>query len=261
MDLKFLVSFKPGDKALRRRISSHIDDAALEQIAGMDPTSRLEEHLVQLRKIRDHGVIDRPLHWIPREVLEFVRWQEPDDPAGKPGQELRGTRGHWMRAFCCSALVRAYGDVETREIEHIGYGLALIQLLESLQRLDAGFEPEAMAALAWHIVRMNEEPYKDEIWSELAFFGVGLLSLAARSGNRVSDATIIALTKWLIAEEQREFDTGGRGGDPNRWLFRIDHIDMLDKKWIALGAELAAFEGGGQRADAVRAIGQRMVGN
>jgi hypothetical protein len=259
MNLDFLAIFKPDDTALLRRISRHIDDATLQCIARMDPVSKFEEHMTVLRQIRRTGIVDKPLGWIPREVLNFAKLLEPDEPGAKLIWEFRGMPGHWVRAFCCAVLLRAYGDIETREIEHIGYGLALIQLLESLRRLDAGVEPEAMAALAWYIARMNEEPYKHQIWNELAFFGVGLLSLAIRSRNAVSDAVIIELTEWLIVTEQQEFDGGSHsGGKANRWLFRTDHIDMLDKKWLALGAELAAFEASGRRGDAVRAIGRRM---
>jgi hypothetical protein len=259
MNLDFLALFKPDDTALLRRISRHIDDAMLQCIARMDPVSKFEEHMTVLRKIRRTATVDKPLTWIPGEVLNFALMHEPDEPGTKLIWEFRGMPGHWVRAFCCAALLRAYGDVEMREIEHIGYGVAVIQLLESLRRLDAKADAEAMAALAWHIARMNEESHRHEIPSELAFFGIGLLSLAVRSRNAVPDAVIIDLTEWLIAKEQKEFDGGYRGDNANHWLFRTGHIDMLDEKWLALGAELAAFDATGHCGDAVRAIGDRMA--
>ena len=39
-----------------------------------------------------------------REVLELIRWSEPDDPDWSPGGQ--GPRGHWMRLFACTVRVR-----------------------------------------------------------------------------------------------------------------------------------------------------------
>src|SRR5690349_7708020 len=39
-----------------------------------------------------------------KEVLELVRWSEPQDAKWSPGGH--GVRGHWMRLFACTALVR-----------------------------------------------------------------------------------------------------------------------------------------------------------
>jgi hypothetical protein len=116
-----------------------------------------------------------------------------------------------------------------------------------------------MAALAWFIDRLrssNEEGVEDDI----AFAGVGLLALALRS-RAVADATILDLARWLIVQEQRAFDYWGAGvGDfPEHWLFRTSHF-MKPEKWIAVGRELAAFDGAGESGEAVRDVGRRLSG-
>ena len=258
MDPNLFAPFKPDGDALLRRIAPHINDAMLEDIAAADYGLDVPEHLAELRKVRD-GIIARPLRWQPREVLELTRWSEPDavDRAGREG-EMTGRRGHWTRAFACAALIRAYGDEETREIIHFGFDSTLMQLLESLQRLNAGFEDEAMAAVAWFIPRLRDELLTED---EIPFLGLGLLVLAVRSDRAVADSAILALTQWLLAAEQeRAANSTARdekfGG---HWLLRLSP-PMRPEKWIALGRELAAFEAAGPCGEAVRAIGRSLAG-
>ncbi len=250
--------FKPDGDALLRRIAPHIDDAMLENIAAADYGLNVPEHLAGLRKVRD-GIVARPLRWQPREVLELTRWSEPDavERAGREG-EMTGRRGHWARAFACAALIRAYGDEETRGIIDFGFDATLMQLLESLQRLNAGFEEEAMAAVAWFIPRLRDELLLED---EIPFLGVGLLALAARSRCGPPEPAVIALTEWLLAAEQeRAASSSGRDEEfGGHWLLRLSR-PLRPDKWIALGRELAAFEAPGPCADAVRAIGRRLAG-
>ena len=116
-----------------------------------------------------------------------------------------------------------------------------------------------MAALAWFIMRLhssNEAGLEDEI----ALAGVGLLSLAVRSRDTVQDADILKFAEWLPAEEKQARKVWGEGfaGDID-WLLRTPHFMFL-QKWLALAAELAAFDATGPCGDAVRSIGQRLAG-
>jgi len=88
----------------------------------------------------------------------------------------------------------------------------LIQLLESVRGLDADLEPEAMAALAWFIMRLHTS---DEVGleDEIALGGVGLLSLAIESRNTVQDADILQFTEWLLAQDRRARDAWGVWGE------------------------------------------------
>lgn len=258
MDPDLFTPFKPDGDALLRRIAPHIDDAMLEHIAACDYGLEVPEHFAELHKVRD-GIIARPLRWQPREVLELTRWSEPDavDRARREG-EMTGRRGHWARAFACAALIRAYGDEETREIIDFGFDATLMQLLESLERLNAGFEEEAMAAVAWFIPRLRDDLLLED---EIPFLGVGLLALVARSRRGPAESAVIALTEWLLAAEQERAarSTGRDEKFGGHWLLRLSP-PMRPEKWIALGRELAAFEPAGPCGDAVRAIGRRLAG-
>lgn len=87
-----------------------------------------------------------------------------------------------------------------------------------------------------------------------------LLWLAVRSRDTISDATILDLTRWLIATEQRRHDeSGNRGEYPNHWLLRTT-FTLRHDRWIALGKVLAAFAGTGPCGDAVRDVGRRLSG-
>ena len=45
-----------------------------------------------------------PCDRLPGEVLELIRWSNPEASVHKP--DAAGRRGHHMRAFACAALLR-----------------------------------------------------------------------------------------------------------------------------------------------------------
>jgi hypothetical protein len=267
------AAFAPDANALLRRISPHVDDATLECIAQLDPTgSHVDNHLRELRKIRDEGIIADPMQ--PLEVLESATYQEPDNPRGS-------FPGHWGRAFAAAALLRAYGDEGTASTCTGVYYPSLIQLLESLRRLDAGLERDGMASLAWLGLQQSTSD-KDE----RLFLGVAILALGARSQEPALEAPLIELAQWLIVEEKRleeirlehnrlfgEPGSAERarnlpglflpeqvfGGSPDHWLC-VATNPLHPEKWIALGAQLAQSTRVGRSGDAVRAIGRRLSG-
>src|SRR5580704_18013937 len=157
--------FKPSPDELLRRVSQHVDDAMLEEIAAADYGDDLTEHLAHLRRTRDDGSFAIPMRWCPREVLELIRWSQPEDPEWGPGGF--GERGHWMRAFACTALLRAGGDDGNEELRE-GWNSTLIQLIESLNVLSLGFAEAAAGLYAWLINAFAGDPEAEE----LAFFGV-----------------------------------------------------------------------------------------
>jgi hypothetical protein len=101
MTLAFPHLFQLNADLLFRAIVPHIDESMLQEIAQADYSMDEVLHYEQLRRMRDEGFIPNGSAWIPKEVLNLVRWSEPDQPGWKPG----GTdvRGHWMRL---SAVVR-----------------------------------------------------------------------------------------------------------------------------------------------------------
>ena len=213
MDLQFLQAFKPDADALLRRISTHVDDAALELIANEDPIggdSRHARFMTVLRAIRDGGPLMRQSdfaswdEFAEQDVREFLRDSRAAEPDTDQNIEAwRGARGHWTRAFASALLLRSYAECNIGNHNEV-----MIQLIESVRRLSAGFEPEAMAALAWFIT--DTVPSVHDIdHDQRAFAGVGLLSFAADSKNMVPHDTVVQLADWVIAEEQKAFDELG----------------------------------------------------
>ena len=274
MGLQFLSAFKPDGDALLRRMSSHIEDATLELIANEDPVggdARRAKFMNALRNIRDGGGLKKQSDFASwdefyeqdvTELLEFSSYAEPDDHQSMIRQ-WQGVRGHWPRAFACAVLLRSYADPEVRNSAAGGYNTAMIQLIESVNHLDAGLEPETMAALAWFIMHADGDPFLGEAQhDQRAFAGVGILSIAVGPRAFVAHDTIMALADWLIAEEKRAFDDWGEsvGDFPGHWLFRTTFFSRDREKWMAIGSELAAFQLAGPCGDAVRSVGQRLSG-
>jgi hypothetical protein len=269
MGPSFLQAFKPDGDALLRRISAHVDDEALQLIAHQDPVggdSRHASFIGALRKLRDGGPLMRQSDFASRDkfynqdVTELLRFSCAGEPDTAPNIRWRGARGHWARAFASAVMLRSYADPEILGTAIGNYNEAMIQLIDSVRSLDAGFEAEIMAALAWFIVNSAGDSLLDEIGpDQRAFAGVGILSFAADSG-KVSLDTVMKLSDWLIAEEQRAFEQWGEsvGKFPHHWLFRTTFFDKEREKWMAIGAQLAACTIAG--GDAVRGVGQRLSG-
>jgi hypothetical protein len=250
---KLVPTISADGDALLRRISRQIDDRLLEQIARMDYGMEFQNNLAELQLIRDHGLIKKPLPWPPREVLNLTRWSEPASGtrSGRVG-DIGGMAGHWARAFCCAALLRAYGDAETRAYED-GYNQTLVQLLDSLPHLCMDLISETMSLLAWLLLRY------DDTTSERVFVGVALLHLAFKSNMKMDDADVLRFADWLVAEEVRILRArgGGVGKLPEHWLLRTTFFTLKCEKWAALGRELAraGVEHTGSGATPATAIG------
>src|SRR5262249_11251661 len=143
------------------------------------------------------------------EILEFSSYAEPETDQ-RLIWEWRGTPGHWPRAFACAVLLRSYADAEVRSCGVSNFNDVIMQLVESVRRLEAGFEPETMAVLAWFIMRTCNDDGESEIdHDQRAFAGVGILALAVNSKNMVSYDTITELADWVMAEEKAAFDERG----------------------------------------------------
>ena len=113
-----LTAFPASADLLLDIVRRQVDDGMLAEIAAADYGMDMNAHLTELRTIRDQGIVPTPLPWHPGEVLELIRWSNPENPAHKPGST--GRRGHQMRAFACAAILRAgMGDGGDSE-SHVG---------------------------------------------------------------------------------------------------------------------------------------------
>jgi len=225
-------TFQPDAESLLRRIAPQIDDAMLMTIAQQDYGQNAEQHLHALRRIRDKGVFELPLPWHPGEVLELVRWW----PA--PAVEMAvadARRHHWIRAFCCTALLRASagpGEPALRD----AWSETLSPLIDSLQALESGLDREAAAFLAWLILRFETDEKVDSI----GFLGIGLLWFALQLGSGIADATLVALAEWIVAQEENVAARSKIFGTP--WLFTASAYRQHPRGWGRLGAALQALD-------------------
>jgi hypothetical protein len=171
-----------------------IDDPMLEEIAAADYGYRADEYLAALRLIRD----DRHLHdhvaGVPLEVLELVRWSQPDDPAWQPGGH--GQRGHLMRLFCCAVLLALADDMQLRQ--YVDEEPTLRQLVASAITLG---EPAVEAVLPLICWRLPTLPTTTE---DRPFFAMSILLLAAARFRDDNDGPLLhELCRWVIDEEDR----------------------------------------------------------
>ena len=228
------AGFQPNADDLLRRVSQHVDAAMLIEIAAADYGRDTKEHLAHLQQIRDKGSFEVPMRWHPQEVLELIRWSNPEDPSWKPG--MPGARGHWMRAFACTALLRAAGELANKELRD-GWNQTLIQLIGSLRSAGPELYGSAVALLAWLIPRTDQ--YEET--EELGFLMVGLLWLALQLPAPVPDEVVVTLSERIAAEAQFQC-AEGHGPNPGRWLLGTTFYDQQHADWERLGLSLLEMD-------------------
>lgn len=225
-----LSHFDPDPDALLMWLAPQIDDALLEEIAAADYGMDLDEHLAALRRIRDDGVVLAPMRWEPREVLELIRWSEPEDPQWKPGR--MGPDGHRMRAFACAALLRAAAEPANWPYFD-GENQTLIQLIASVRQFEPVAAVVALRSIAWRALLLPP----DEV--ERPFFALAVLLLAALR-HEVDGQLLCDLCDWVIAEEaavrldpEHAFPAAS---DP--WMFGLTFFNARDYVWRSVAWQI-----------------------
>lgn len=133
--------FPPDRRSAIEHLRQRVDEGMLREIAEADYSQDVERHLAALRPLWSGDEFTELQHWFPREVLELIRWSEPEDKDWKPGSS--GLRGHQMRAFCCAALLAASNFEPEKE--------TLVQFLDSVLVLGADATEAAGRFLTWKI--------------------------------------------------------------------------------------------------------------
>lgn len=232
MSKQWLESFEPNPDPLLNLLGSQIDDAMLREIAAADYGNDLEEHLRPLKAFRDEGVVPA-LDWNPREVLELIRWSEPEDKGWKPGGH--GRYGHLLRAFACSALLRSYEAEENRDNDRWhSFNETAVQLADSLTALGDQFVAVGIRFFGWCVEHLAP---LDEDGVEPPFLGFALLYLALKR-RKTKDEAVISLCNWiddsvstLLQQNQwcatRKFD----------WLLSTNFHNLKNNRWIEIGRE------------------------
>jgi len=192
---ELLNRFEPDGDALLRAISAHVTDEMLDWISRMDYGRDEDRHLAALRRLRDSLTLPENPVMVPMEVLELMRWDEPDADI-RPGKTAEF--GHWMMVFACSAILRAEHEPWNYSHNDGSTDSTTIQLLLSLDALPVCFYREAVRNFAWLLLRSDPEgkgKWKDESVRE---YGVALLWLALHLDPRVPDEDLIFLAQWVI---------------------------------------------------------------
>lgn len=192
MIIDLLNRFEPDGDVLLRAISAHVTDEMLEWIAQADYGNRADEHLAAIRLIHQTVKFPENLAWVPMEVLELIRWSEPENPEWKPGRT--GEIGHWMRAFSCAAILRAEHEPWNYKYNEISTDSTTIQLILSLEALPIDFSRQAVRHFAWLILKTDPEGMNDSIRD----YGVALLWFALRLNPQVPDDDLVALAQRVV---------------------------------------------------------------
>jgi hypothetical protein len=251
----FLAAFKPDPDPLIKIINHHVDDAMLREIAAADYGQDIEQHLAPLRTLRDGGVPPEPRSWYPDEVLELIRWSQPDDPTWQPSG--RGEDGYWMRAFACAALLQSGLSPEhlaTRD--DIPTNLPI--LLLSLDRLPPVFGETPIQFVAGLLEHLNDDEH-----SELrALCGIALIFCALKfSPATTSDQTLVAIGEWVSAREQEVGDSLRKHWPTSTQLPLLDET-LRSENWQAIGRRLESCDLTGHSDEAqtwVRGVAAMLV--
>jgi hypothetical protein len=184
-----LAAFPPSAHVLLDVTRRQVDDSMLVEIAEADYLSNRNEHLAALRPIRDHGIVPIPLDEPPAEVLQLIRWSDPENRAPKPGST--GRRGHQMRAFACAVLLRAEMESYSDSVPDA----TLAQCLVSAKVLDEQTSEAAARFLTWAVPRVGPN-------DNMLFFALGLLIVATRlRAGRFEDVILGDTADWVLAQE------------------------------------------------------------
>jgi len=190
LTLDFLQQFEPDSGGLLHAISPHVSDEMLIEIAAADYGEGIDEHLVALKGIRDLGLFREPFTWYPAEVLELIRWSEPDDPNWRPGG--KGEFGHWMRAFSCVALLRSTG--EPVYYSDSAAEATTIQMLRSFALLPIVLDSTDVRFLAWLLTESAQG--RDD--QQTCAYAVALLWCALQYPSKLPDDLMLQLAEWIV---------------------------------------------------------------
>ncbi|WP_321477376.1 hypothetical protein [uncultured Paludibaculum sp.] len=222
---QLLGPLQPDENALTALFLSEIDATMCREIAEADYSNMADHCYALLDRILATGRVaggDPSL----QEVLELIRWSEPDEPGWRPGGE--GPRGHWMRLFACVVLVRL-GPVE--KTSYGGETDTLAQLVASAIELGPSTARAAAGLLAW---RFLADPGDDAHRAFLAF-AILLLALHLERG-RDHGAWFKRLAKWVEEEEARARNEWSG----QEWLIGVAGYCQKDAVWRSLAKRLLA---------------------
>jgi len=248
MTEQLLAPLDPNESALTPLFQTKIDEGMLREIAAADYGWKAEECYALLQRILKTGLVasdDGNL----REVLELIRWSEPTDPGWSPGGQ--GLRGHWMRLFACTVLVRLapkYPASSGSECD------TLAQLISSAIELGRPVARAASGMLAW---RFLADPGDAEDPPFLAFAILLLAAHLERGEDR--GLWLKQLAAWVEDQESRARNETSE----HEWLIGLTLFRQRETVWRSLALRILACPESphSREADeALRLLGELVAG-
>jgi hypothetical protein len=222
---RFLRRFQPSETALLNCLQSRVDNSMLQEIAEADYGCGAEENFQVLQEVRNGKNLPVPLVGVLKEVLELIRWSEPDDPSWKPSR--RGIRGHLMRAFACTLLLLAAAQPENANYIE-GENQTIIQLVASVIALGHEVAQAALSFLSWCF------PLVSDANEEKPFYAMAILLLQVFLSKYDKDGEDLLMTcNWVINEEAR---TRSNFLFPytTSWLLDLSFFNSKRQTWEAI---------------------------
>ncbi len=181
----WLVELYPPDRRIAVEFFRKlVGESMLLEIAKACNGMEVEEQLASLMPIWN-GEDWSELHcWFPMEVLELMRWIEPENPhEWAPGHT--GLRGHQIRAFCCAVLLT------TSNFEANNY--TLINLLDSAFSI-GGEAPQSVARfLTWKFPSFDSG-------EDRPLFALALAAIVRIGRPDLSEERERELVDWIESE-------------------------------------------------------------
>jgi hypothetical protein len=216
---QLLAPLYPDENALTPLFQANIDEAMLREIAEADYGWKADECYALLQPILKTGLVafaDFNL----REVLELIRWSEPADRDWRPGGQ--GPRGHWMRLFACTVLVRLAPEYQASFDSECD---TLAQLISSAIDLGRPVARAAAGMLAWRFVAY---PGDAENPPFLAFAILLLAAHLERGEDR--GLWLKQLAVWVEEEESRARNENSE----YEWLMGLTNFRQRETVWRSL---------------------------
>lgn len=232
--------FPPHPRAAVDYFRRTVDAGMLKEIAEADYAQGAEKHLQALQPIWSGANLRELDSWYPREVLELIRWSEPEDPEWKPG--ATGLRGHRMRAFSCAVLLAA-PNFENDQA-------TLIQLVDSGFALGPEAQEATACFLTWKVGTLDRE-------NDRPFFAFALASLIQALESKLPIGREQELAEWVQEEEATERSHRAKWDkscQTSPWLVRLSPNGLRNTRWEALLQKV------GQKSGS-RPLGQMLAQN
>jgi hypothetical protein len=254
---QLLAPLHPNEGALTPLLQANINDAMLREIAEADYGWKADECYALLQPVLKAGLLPS-YDFNLCEVLELISFSQPDDPKWTPGG--RGQRGHWMRLFACTVLVR----LGTRYPDPLGrLRETVLAMVSSAIELGRSVAPGCGSVLAW---RFLARPGADTEAPPFLALAILLLAVQLESGEDFGE-WLKELVRWVDDEESRarKARSGRRSSLPSwgAWLSGSTRLRDRAADWRSLAQRVLARPHSphpSSAGEALRLLGERIAG-